>query len=189
MSISDEYQSLREELLKEYEREININTLVFTVTAVIIGAGVTAQKPYPIVFLLPLSILALLLFQLNNTLSTILTISVYIRVFIESNEDVDQHWETTINELRNKLRSKRRFRSLTEVIFARFTAIMGAICLVLSFLYSTLWYEYLAVGVAAILWLIICISVLRQLGYKDTGQFEKDIKEELEQIHKSTFAA
>ena len=71
MSVSDEYQTLRDELLREYEREGNITTLVFTATAVIIGWGFTAQNPNPIVFLLPLLLLALLLFHLINTLSTI----------------------------------------------------------------------------------------------------------------------
>src|SRR5690242_7834321 len=126
MSISDEYQTLRNELLREYEREGNITTLAFTATAAIVGWGFTSQGADPIVYLLPLLLLALLLFHLINTLSTILRISVYIRVFIESNKRTGQYWETAISALRHKLRQERRLNPFTEVIFADFTALTGA---------------------------------------------------------------
>jgi len=134
MSISDEYKALRDEILMEYQREVNLTAFVFTATAAIIGYGITAESPF--VFLVPLVLLTLLLFQLRNSLHTILTISVYIRVFIESKKDVGQYWETAIDVLRNKLRNERRFRSLTDVIFARFTAVMGLFCIGLYFVES-----------------------------------------------------
>src|SRR3989304_2602969 len=120
MSISDEYKTLRDEILMEYQREVHMAAFVFTATTLIIGYGINAKSPF--VFLVPLVLLALLLFQLRNAQDSILTISVYIRVFIESKRDSGQHWETTIDTLRDKLRNEGRFLSLTDVIFARFAA-------------------------------------------------------------------
>jgi len=188
MSISDEYKSLRDEILMEYQKEVNLTTFVFTATAAIIGYGLTAKNPW--VFLVPLALLTLLLFQLRNSLRSILEISVYIRVFIESNKDFGQYWETTIDALRDKLRNEKRFRSLTDVIFARFTAMMGAICIGLYFLFSTLWEfntlceRWLVTGIAAILWLVISFAILRALVDADSGHYEKVLKRDFEEIYK-----
>jgi hypothetical protein len=79
------YETLRQELLDAYHRQINVVTFTFTATAAIIGFAFTAHNP--MIFLLPILILWLCLVQLNNTMYSVFTISVYIRKFIESTND------------------------------------------------------------------------------------------------------
>ena len=69
--------------METYARQVNLVTFAFTATVALIGYNLTAGNSNPAIFLLPLLILALLLVQLNNSLYTIFTISIYIRVFIE----------------------------------------------------------------------------------------------------------
>jgi len=182
MSISDEYKALRDEILMEYQREVSLTAFVFTATAAIIGYGISAKSPF--VFLVPLALLSLLLFQLRNSLHSVLTISVYIRVFIESKKDVGQHWETTIDALRKKLRNERRFRSLTDVIFARFTALLGTICIGLYLLNSTSSERWWVAGITATLWLIICLTIRRAFADADSGHYEEVVKSDFEEIYK-----
>lgn len=105
MSKSDEYQTLRQEILDSFTREVNLIALGFTATAAIIGYGFTLPKPPPLLFLTPILILTLIFLQLINSIFSILTISVYIRVFLED-ESNSPYWETTISGLRAKFRDE-----------------------------------------------------------------------------------
>jgi hypothetical protein len=189
MSSSDEYNALRAEILHEYQREVNLSTLAFTATAIIIGYGFTAPHPRPIVFLVPLLLLTLLLFQLVNSCRTILTISVYIRSHIEKrNRYVQQRWETAVSMLRRKLQHEERFHPLTELIFAIFTALTGAICILLFLVFTTLyptgWFEYVALAIAVVAWPIICIVSLLDLIKANHGSFERKVRGHFKNIHR-----
>ena len=61
MKAEDVYQSLREELLEAYKRQVNLVAFAFTATGALIGYAFNAQTDKPRIFLLPLLILGLLL--------------------------------------------------------------------------------------------------------------------------------
>ena len=175
------YQTLRQELLDSYNREVNLATFAFTATAAFIGYGFTAQNPSPLVFLLPLLILALLFVQLNNSILTIFSISVYIRVFIEA-ESNSPKWKTTISALRDALRKQGRFNPLkwlTEVHFSIAAILMGAICI---YLYSQSSSQYFVSIIFAGLWAIYCIPNFLSIWHVNSGAHEQELGEYFKQL-------
>lgn len=180
---SDEYQSLRQELLDSYNREVNLAAFTFTAASAAIGYGFTAQNTNPIIFLLPVLILGLLLVQINNSIYTILSVSVYIRIFIEDGSD--RKWERAISTLRSILRKRKRYNPLTlftEIHYAVAAIVMGLICIVLSLLYSSSWYQYTISIIVALGWLTYCVVMFRPIAYANSGLYEQELERDFGQI-------
>ena len=111
MEAESVYQTLRQELLETYTRQVNLVAFAFTATVALIGYALATMAPgttgalsgapvsltgsTSLMFLLPLLILALLFVQLNNTIFTIFNISIYIRAFIEPRYNIPK-WEIRI---------------------------------------------------------------------------------------------
>ena len=160
---------------------MNLAAFAFTASAAIIGYGFNVQEPKPLIFLLPLLILGLLVVQLNNSVYTIFTISVFVRVFIEPEDEIPK-WETNIGALRTLLRKKpfeglKSYNPITVLnaaIYVIVAALMGVICLFLSLSFATLWYERLLIAISAILWGIICNILFRPLAFINSGKFEEE---------------
>jgi hypothetical protein len=181
------YESLRQELLNLYDREVKMVTFTFTVTAVLIGYGFASKNS--LAFLLPVPILALLLVQLNNWLYTIFTISVYIRVYIEPEHSIPKG-ETDIGTLRDKLRKEKPFDELKNYnpltvfaarLYADAAAGMGVICIILTLAYASLWYEYLVSGIVAVGWIIACLILFRPITFVNSGKYESELRPILEE--------
>ncbi len=180
------YQTLRQELLEAYTRQVNLVSFAFTASVALIGYSLVASTPNPLVFLLPLLILALLLVQLNNTGYTIFTISVYIRVFIERRYNIPP-WETQISTLRSVLRKTRPFDPLRPyspvtlydtVLYAVAATVMGGICIGLSYFNSGQLPEQLITVAVAAVWVAICVFAFRPLLYVNSGKYEEDLEKE-----------
>jgi hypothetical protein len=183
------YQSLREELLGAYTRQVNLVAFGFTATVALIGYNFTATKPNAWLFLLPLLILGLLFVQLNNTIYTIFTISIYIRVFIEREYDLPR-WETNISALRSYLRDKKPFKLLRPynpvtmfdgLLYALATTGMGFVCI------GLFWYTSQAMLTAIILavsWLGGCVLLFRPLKFVNTGRYEEELEQVWQQLKK-----
>ena len=77
MSRDTEYQTLREEILNNAGRQFNMVSFALTVTAALIGYGLTSGNA--LVFLVPLLMLALTLIHLVRNIYSILRIASYIR--------------------------------------------------------------------------------------------------------------
>ncbi|HEX9989078.1 MAG TPA: hypothetical protein VGE45_11455 [Chloroflexia bacterium] len=195
---SDEYQTLRQELLDSYTREVNIVTFGFTATAAIIGFGFTTQSPpslTALIFLVPLLMLALILLQVNNSIYTILTISVYIRVFFEEDENNGLHWERTISDLRTSLRhniftrkpqtkTRRPFHLLpvtllTELWYLVASVAMAVICIALALSYDTSGQYWTVIIMSAILWLIVCTPTSIWIMKAVLGDYEDKMVQRL----------
>jgi len=188
MDATEEYKTLRQEILDWYTREVNLITFGFTATAAILGYGFTAQgtnpNPNPLVFLVPILILGLILVQLNNSISSILTISVYIRVFIECKSDGPK-WETTIDALRNHFRKQKRFHLvtlLTEIQYALASIGMGMICVLLAFYYDSSKQYYWISVMIGLAWLAWSVVWFRPLLRATSGQFERDLRKTYEEL-------
>jgi hypothetical protein len=134
------YQSLRQELLDTYARQLTLIAFAFTATTAVWGYAINAQRPF--LLLLPLIILWLALMQLNNGLYTVFTISVYLREHIESVSEIAK-WEQDISSLRSYLRKHwnepplsplRRFNPITSLDthhYAVAIRVMGFVCILL----------------------------------------------------------
>lgn len=188
MDATEEYKTLRQEILDWYTREVNFVAFGFTATAAILGYGFTSHSTNPnanpLVFLVPILVLGLILVQLNNSISSILTISVYIRVFIECKSDGPK-WETTIDTLRNHFRKQKRFRLvtiLTEIQYALASIGMGIICVLLAFYYDPSKQYYRISAIVGLAWLAWGIVWFRPLLRATSGQFERDLEEAYKEL-------
>jgi hypothetical protein len=162
---------------------VNLTTFSFTLTTFFLGYGFNIQHPNPLIFLLPILVLALLLVKISNSIYIIFTISVYIRVFLES--DPASKWETNISNFRANLRKQKHFNPLTlfsELHFAVSATAMGAICILISLLYSSLWYQYLISVMVAVGWAIYCIIMWRPIWYVNSGLYEQEAEKVFRQL-------
>lgn len=185
------YQALRQELLEAYTRQVNLVAFAFTATGALIGyalitttSNTTGTAPTSLIFLLPLLVLALLFVQLNNTIYTIFTISVYIRVFIERKYDIPK-WEIRISDLRSRLRKNKPFKSLRPynpvtmfdaALYAIATALMGLVCVGLSLYFAKSSLEYSIATAFAAGWMVICVLLFRPLWFVNSGKYEEELE-------------
>jgi hypothetical protein len=202
------YDSLRQELLSTYGRQVNLIAFTFTATAALIGYGFSAQKP--VIFLLPIIIFWLALVQLNNNLYGIFTISVYIRKSIEASNNFAR-WEQDISALREFLRTKKPFELLKDFNplttfeahnYSRAIRGMWIACCFLCIWYSVYWHygqqgqqqlpsiETLfsitfAVG-ALYLWIRRGSKLLTPIEFINSGEYEKLLDEKWDQLEPST---
>lgn len=180
----EEYKSLRTEILQKLNQELRFVSFSFAATTVILSFAFTQESS--LLFLVPLLVLTLVLFQLNDSAHSLVRITVYIRVFLESN-DPDLNWETTIYELRDKLRRQpfpadaepRIFRRIVRsplfgTLSHEVAAIaLGFISILLAALYVDSWYEYVLCGVVAVFWVIASAGTHTQLRDVESGDYEK----------------
>lgn len=183
MSQENEYQTLRQEILDDQGREFNIINLSFTATAALIGFGFTASHRDALIFLAPLALLTMTLFQLNNILYYMLAKAVYIRVVIES-RNPDLNWEHCIHSRRDILRKK---RDASHLIFSVsnyniITIIVGFLCVLMSYYYADCSYQRIASVVFGSLWAIISIYINRKTQCAVSGDYEKELEADLIKI-------
>ena len=95
-----EYQSLRQEILEQFNREFNTISIGLSSAVVIVGYGITQKSPY--LFFVPLLVLALTLIQFTQSHYTILRIATFIRVCIEKREGEIKSWKTCMHKYRDK---------------------------------------------------------------------------------------
>jgi hypothetical protein len=185
VNTSTVYESLRQEILDTYNRQVNLVTFAFTAAAALMGFGFTAKDATSLVFLLPLVLMALLMVQLDNSIYNILTLSVYIRVVLERQNDMPK-WETDIGNLREHLRDTKSeapkllkpFNPVTlfdSLVFAASAAAMGVICIVLSFSFAHFCFERWVSFVAAAGWIITCVILLRPVLFANSGEYERKL--------------
>jgi hypothetical protein len=184
------YETLRQEILDMYHRQINLVTFTFTATAAILSFGFTAKNP--MIFLLPIVILWLSLMQLSNSMYSVFTISIYIRKSIEGTTDVAK-WEQDISSLRTYLRERRPISALryfNPIIsfdvyhYAKAIIVMGIACIGLCVWYATFWPDlkdneivmsYLASFFGAIFWATRSIKLFEPIAFINSGKFEKEL--------------
>ncbi len=99
----EEYKTLRAEILLLLNRELTLVSFTFTATAAILGFAFS--QGISLLFLVPLLMLRLVLFQLNDSARSVARISAYIRIFLEPN-DPGLNWETRMDDLRDALQSQ-----------------------------------------------------------------------------------
>ena len=183
-----EYQSLRDELLREQDREFNLISFSFTATAALIGFALSTDVPQSLIFLTPLIILTFTLLELNNLLYSALTKAVYLR-FIES-ENEDLYWEHVIDGYRNLLRGKATQGGKAAAGYLIFssrastwiTVGIGYLCIVLTFFYRD---SLFAAGVsifAFVVWTAISLYFNHQIRQAVKGNFEENTEVKLAQI-------
>jgi hypothetical protein len=191
------YESLRQELLETYNRQINMITFTFTATIVILGYGFSEKSP--LIFLLPIIILWLSFMQLNNTMYGVFTISVYIRKSIEGRNNIPK-WEQDISELRAYLRERRPIPPLkyfNPIIsfdayhYAKAIIVMGIACIALCVWSATVWDQltineivlsYIASYYGAIFWATRSMKLFDPIAFINSGKFESKLQEEWEKL-------
>jgi len=174
MSRDTEYQTLREEIRNDVDRQFNMVSFALTVTAALIGYGLTSGNA--LVFLVPLLMLALTLILLVRNIYSILRIASYIRLFIEL-EEKDLKWETYIRQFRTTAERSRKYSIHVRYTLPSYGLVLlvtGWICIVLSLFYAKD-YQLVVPIVIAVLWLLFCILVNRWISYEASGQLERDL--------------
>ena len=173
MSRDTEYNTLRAEILQNANRQFSMVGFAFTVTAALIGYGLTSKNAF--IFLVPLPVLALVLIHLIRNIYSIMRISSYIRTFIER-EEKDLKWETYICRFRTEERSQKQPSQIRHTLpsFELVLFVAGWLCIILSLLYAQ-GYQYLAAIAVAILWLSFWVIIRRWIRYETSGQLECDL--------------
>ena len=101
MTISDEYNTLREELLEHQQRRMPILSLALTASATLFAASVSNQFGSPYLPLFALVLLSSAHVQIVQTQYTVQRIAAYIRVVLEEEgKNLNLHWETGSYEIR-----------------------------------------------------------------------------------------
>lgn len=178
MSQTTEYESLRQEILEDKEREFNIITFSFTATAALIGFGFSTNPKEPLMFLTPLPILTMALIQLKNVLYSSLTKAVHIRIVIESGNP-ELNWEHCINTYRNILRSKKKkghplFEISPHMIVI---IVIGILCSLTTFYFSDKQYQQIISLIFIISWISFSVYISRRIWYAISGKYERDLED------------
>jgi hypothetical protein len=173
MSLKEEYSSLRDEILQFSDRQVNLVTFALTITAALLGYGITSGNGF--VSLVPLLMLAFVLIQLVRVRRGMIRISSYLSYFIESRTN-DLGWETRVNQLR-KLTAKERglkHPGVSVISFGMLPIVVGFVCIGISFAYlgRRLWP---APAVVALIWLIFSVLTVRELNYVVSDQLWQDL--------------
>lgn len=167
-----EYQTLRKEILDNAGRQFNMVSFALTVTAALIGYGLTSKNA--LVFLVPLLMIALTTIHLVRNIYSILRIASYIRSFIEPKED-NFKWETYMRQFRAEERKRKHPIHVRHTLpsYELVLVLTGWICVVLAFLHAES-YQLIAVSIVAVLWLLFWVVVHRWISYETSGQLERD---------------
>jgi hypothetical protein len=111
---SDEYNSLRQELLEHQSSRAAVLSLVLTAAATLFAISVQLHNPY-----LPLFALLLLIYgrmQITQTHYSIQRIASYIRIVLE-NGNPDLNWETGSYHIRNKsIQKNSKIRNVSPLV-------------------------------------------------------------------------
>jgi len=182
MSHNIEYESLRQEILEDRQREFNILSLSLTTVAALIGFSFSTMPREPFMFLTPLPILTVALFQLKNVLYSSLTKAVHIRIVIES-QDPSLNWEQCINDYRDMLRSKARRGFPLFQISAHMMVliVMGVSCIVMALYFSDRQYQPLSLAVL-FAWVLFSVYINRKIQYAVSGKYEREVEKKWAKI-------
>jgi hypothetical protein len=199
MSQDAEYESLRQEILGDKDREFNIINFGFTATAGLIGLGFTTGQS--LIFLTPLVVLTMALIQIKNVLYSSLTKAVHIRVAIES-RNPDLNWEQCINRHRENVRNGRGPGYLLFEIspYMTVTMVLGGICVLMACYFSIFPLKKIeriaplgmlgqtASFVFGFLWVCFSIYIGRQIRHATSGEYERELEKEWKRIWLSCIA-
>jgi hypothetical protein len=187
MSENAEYTTLRAEALQILEREHQLVTFAYTATAVIFAAGLglqTKQVTEPLIFLVPLIVLAAVLIQLDTGMYQLLRIAVYIRLVFEQNPTNELQWETGLYRLRGSLRqaSHSWFSIFPTQPYVATTIFLGIICIVFDLVNdSGISGRLIALG-AAVVWVVFSIYIWLNLRRAFSGALERELEKLWRQV-------
>lgn len=153
---SDEYNSLRSEIIQHQNRRDQLMNLGLTASIALLGIGSQLQNPF--IPLLTLLLVFLVRVQLTQIQFGIERIATYIRVAIESDNPA-LRWETISYEMRSLERSGRiGLKVSSAVAINGILTLVGLSSVILAFVFSN--WDPLGVGialVAGLTWLIVWI--------------------------------
>jgi glucan phosphoethanolaminetransferase (alkaline phosphatase superfamily) len=187
---SDEYNTLRAELLEHQRSRMPILSLALTASATLFAASVSAQFGSPYLPLFALVLLSSARVQITQTQYGAQRIASYIRVVLEQEgKNQDLHWETGSIEIRRSSISKRKqiwnISPVTSIewilLLSSLVAIGLAILLSLGLINGqglTRWPHslsfYISVG-SAIVWMVFWVRYNKKVA--EVQSMEADDKE------------
>ena len=182
MSKDIEYQSLRNEILDNSNRQLNIVNLALGATVVLIGYGV--DKSSSLTILAPLLLLALAQLQLVRSVYTILRIASYIRLFIESDDD-NYNWETRIRHFRQRVPYQKHSIHVRHTLpsYGMGLFLTGVSCIILSITYAKN-LEYIIIVATFVLWVWFSVIIFRWIKYETSDQLENDFDDVWKEVRK-----
>jgi hypothetical protein len=180
MTVNDEYNTLREELLEHQQRRMPILSLALTASATLFSASVSEQFKSPYLPLFALMLLSSARVQIVQTQYTVQRIASYIRIVLEEEgKNPNLHWETASYDIRRTSILKQKNQRVWDVspvtptewilLLSSLVAIGLAIFISLGFINgqaAIIWPPplsfYISVG-ATILWLIFWVIYNRKV--------------------------
>jgi len=200
---SDEYNTLREELLEHQQRRMPILSLALTASATLFAASVSQQFGSPYLPLFALVLLSSARVQIVQTQYTVQRIASYIRVVLEEEgKNPNLHWETGSYEIRRASISKRKRKRIWNVspvtpvewilLLSSLVAIGLAVLISLGFINgqgSIIWPPlppfYISAG-ATVIWLVFWLRYNRKVDELQSMQVD-DKEAEFWRKFKSSF--
>lgn len=191
MTTSDEYNTLREELLDHQQRRMPVLSLALTASATLFAASVSAQFGSPYLPLFALVLLSSARVQIVQTQYTVQRIASYIRVVLEEEgKNPNLHWETGSYEIRKASISNPKRKRIWDVspvtpiewilFLSSLVAIGLAILISLGLINgqgSIIWPPplvfYISLG-ATVLWLIFWLRYNRKVDELQSMQVDKE---------------
>ncbi|MFB2838082.1 hypothetical protein [Floridanema evergladense] len=184
MNRVDEYKSLRDEILKDQDRQLTmVNFSLAAVSALLTFAANYGKEP--LLFLMPLAILFVLLSQTSNLLRSTIIKATYIREVIERYNPTVLGWETWLHKYRGTMRPRGRLKGyllIDAVYYSILPSLLGFACIVCgikSLKLSGPQALQLKCGLlvlALLVWIWVCGKITRDMWKVLDGTFESEVK-------------
>jgi hypothetical protein len=181
MSIEIEYQTLRTELLEVSGRQLTVLAFAFSVTAALVGWGLSSNNNNSIVVLTSLIPLSFAGLQLVSHAYSIMRIATYIYYFIEPKSE-HLNWESYMREFRSRI-SQREYPLLARFswpAYENLLIVVGWICIGIAFILAfggnAGSYEIYVTSGAAVLWLIFSIWLWHQMKMAVSGEMDRELE-------------
>jgi hypothetical protein len=186
---SEEYNTLREELLEHQRSRMPVASLALTASATLFAASVSAQFGSPYLPLFALVLLSSARIQIVQTQYGVQRIASYIRIVLEEEgKNPNLHWETGSYEIRRASISKRKRKRIWDIspvtpiewilFLSSLVAISLAVLISLDFINgqgSIIWPPplpfYISVG-AAVVWLAFWLRYNRKVNELQSMQVD-----------------